>query len=405
MVFAGSFASGYILRSCRLSGGRLATGLYARPSLRTFSRASRPLGPFCKHDVFRTVMQMRTFSRTVPTLSARDVTGNDTKASEVTLEQGTTSVIDAAEPASSAVSSSGIIESAINHLPPALQYGDFAAMGLAGWSPAGIIRWSLEIINVSTGLPWFWTIVAGSLFWRMVLMPLTVAGLRNSARLLPLQSHILKSQEELKKIRETGDRLALQKHALKMKKMYQDAGVNMGITALSPFVQIPVTLGMFFAVKRICELPVAQLTNSGLDMLPNLTVPDPYMILPIALCAAVNLQISVGVAELNLTERPETGHIMNGLRVLSILGVWVMNSFPAGLMVSLLVTSVATTIQSIMLQIPAIRRALNIPVVSPEHRGRMPSLIDTGRYLMAAWKRKVAEAQAQARQQDNPRRK
>lgn len=408
MACAGSFASGFVFASCRLSGHRFATAACPRPNLRTFSHLSRLFRTGANHDILRIVVQTRTFSRTVPALSAAGVTTTSVKAPEVTStpsEQTTTAAIDAAEPASSTLSSLGLVESAVSHLPPALQYGDFAAMGLAGWSPAGIIRWSLEIINVSTGLPWFWTIVAGSLFWRFILFPLTVAGLRNSARLLPLQSQILKSQEELKRIREAGDKLALQKHALKMRKMYQDAGVNMGITALSPFVQIPVTLGMFFAVRTICQLPVLQLKYSGLDILPDLTIPDPYMALPIALCAAVNLQISIGAAELNLKERPETGHIMNGLRILSVLGIWVMNSFPSGLMVSLLVTSMATTVQSLVLQIPAVRRALDIPIVSRDHRGRMPSFIDTGRYIVTEWKRKVAEAQAQTRQQANVKRK
>lgn len=188
---------------------------------------------------------------------------------------------------------SGLLENAVTNLPPAMQYGDLAALGLAGWSPAGIIQWTYELINVTTGLPWFYTLVAGSLFWKLVLVPLSVQGLRNSARLLPLQPQIVASQEEMKRIRTSGDKLALQKHALKMRKMYKDAGVNMGATALAPFVQIPVTLGLFFGVRKMCQLPVIQLTHSGLDILPDLTVADPYMILPIALCAAVNMQITV----------------------------------------------------------------------------------------------------------------
>lgn len=252
----------------------------------------QPLGTFPIHGVSRVVVQTRAFSRTVPALST---TTASAAVASTSLDQGTTATVDAAGPASL---SSEILENAISHLPPALQYGDLAALGLIGWSPAGIVRWSLELINVSTGLPWFWTIVAGSLFWRFALVPLTIAGIRNSARLLPLQSKILKSQEEMKKIREKGDTLALQKQALKMRKTYQDAGVNLGITALSPFVQIPVTLGIFFGIKRMCELPVLQLAHSGLSILPDLTVPDPYMALPIALCAAVNFQISVSPNEL-----------------------------------------------------------------------------------------------------------
>ena len=241
--------------------------------------------------------------------------------------------------------SSDFVNTAIANLPPALQYGDLAALGLAGWTPAGLVRWSFEVINVATGFPWFWTIVAGSLFWKVILVPASIQGLRNSARILPLQPQIVESQEELKRLRLSGDKLALQRHALKMRKMYKDAGVSMGVTAFMPFVQLPVTLGLFFGVKKMCDLPVVQLAHSGLEMLPDLTVPDPYMILPVLLCAAVNMQIhvsppfdsssllltlvKVGAAELNLKERPEIGHMMNGLRVLSIAGIWVMSSFPS----------------------------------------------------------------------------
>jgi YidC/Oxa1 family membrane protein insertase len=34
-----------------------------------------------------------------------------------------------------------------------LQYGDFAVLGLAGWMPAGLSSWMLELVNVSTVLP------------------------------------------------------------------------------------------------------------------------------------------------------------------------------------------------------------------------------------------------------------
>lgn len=186
-----------------------------------------------------------------------------------------------------------LADAVVTHLPAALQYGDLAALGLVSWTPAGLIRWSLEIINVTTGLPWFWTLVAGSIFWKAILVPLSVKGLQNSARLLPLQPMILQSQKEMEVIRRSGDRLALQRHALKMRKMYQDAGVSMGATALIPIIQIPVTLGMFFGVRKLCDLPLLQLTHSGLDILPNLTVPDPYMVLPVLLCAAINFQINV----------------------------------------------------------------------------------------------------------------
>ena len=74
-------------------------------------------------------------------------------------------------------------------------------------------------------------------------------------------------------------------------------------------------------------------------------------------------------------------------------------------MVSLLVTSFATTLQSLTLQIPAVRRALDIPIVPREYRGKLPSLMDTASYVVKSWKAKVAEAQTQTRQKTAPRRK
>lgn len=188
-----------------------------------------------------------------------------------------------------------------SHLPAALQFGDLAALGLVSWTPAGLVRWSFEVINVATGLPWFWTIVAGSLFWRAVLFPISVRSIRNSSRLLPIQSKIKKLQEEMLVVRQSGDRLGMQRLSLKIRKTYNDAGVSMLSTALVPFVQIPITLGMFFGVKKMCELPLEQLTHSGFSLLPDLTVADPYMALPILLCVMVNTQIQVSCTRLFCT--------------------------------------------------------------------------------------------------------
>ncbi|KAF8889103.1 60Kd inner membrane protein-domain-containing protein [Infundibulicybe gibba] len=372
-----------------------------RAHFRPFSLACK--APSLPRNTFRSSIFIRNYTKPVPGTPAATLPV-DAPAVPVlppaTNNESVPSAVESIDPSTptDALLSTDLIDTALAHLPPALQYGDLAALGLVGWTPAGLIRWSYELINVSTGLPWFYTIVLGSLFWKLVLVPLSVQGLRNSARLLPLQPQIVQSQDEMKRIRASGDKLALQKHALKMRKMYKDAGVNMGATALTPFVQIPVTLGLFFGVKKMCELPVIQLTHSGLDMLPDLTVADPYMILPVALCAAVNMQITVGASELNLKERPEMGHIMNGLRVLSVLGIYVMSSFPSGLMVSLLVTSFATTAQSLAFQYPPIRRALDIPTVPVEMRGRLPSPMSTVNYMINMYKNKVAEATAAQQQ-------
>lgn len=125
------------------------------------------------------------------------------------------------------------------------------------------------------------------------------------------------------------DLILRQKMALKLKGIYEKAGVSVMGGLVAPLVQIPVTLGMFFGVKKMCSLPVEQMKWSGLDFLPDLTVADPTWILPIAMTVLVNIQIPIGAAEMDFGSRPGMAHLMNGLRVLSAVAIFVTATFPA----------------------------------------------------------------------------
>ncbi|KAG0706191.1 60Kd inner membrane protein-domain-containing protein [Suillus ampliporus] len=234
-----------------------------------------------------------------------------------------------------AASDVGIDIPAVDIAIPPLQYGDLAELGLAGWSPAGIIRWSFEILQVSSGMPWFYTIVAGTLLWRLIILPANIMSLRNSSRLLPYTDKLQAVTTEWKQI-DTSDRLALQRISLKRQKIYEEAGARVLPSIIMPFVQIPVTLGLFFAVRKMTLLPVEQLKQSGVFFLPDLTMADPYYILPILSTVAINVQMSVMKGDVNFAERPDMAHIMNYMRIFSFMSVPLMGSLPSGLWLSIL---------------------------------------------------------------------
>jgi YidC/Oxa1 family membrane protein insertase len=318
--------------------------------------------------------------------------------------------------------------------PPPLEFGDFSELGLLSWTPAGFIRWTIEVIQVTTGMPWFHTIICATVLWRIVLVPISIKTLQNSARLLPMSNRLLAIKDEMAIAQKQRDKLALQRIMLKQQKIYSDAGVSMGPMIIAPFVQLPVTLGLFFGIKKICQLPLEQLKNSGLDILPDLTMADPYFILPTIAAIVINVQISVsipyplftrnsllfkvGAKEMNLVERPQMGHLMNLLRVVSITGIYFMGDLPSvsfafiidtkcecligslkGLMISLITGVAATTLQSLALQYQPLRRWLDIPVVLPQHRGRLPSFKQSIDFVVKSVKEKQLEANRQAARQ------
>jgi len=244
-----------------------------------------------------------------------------------------------------------------------LQYGDLAALGLAGWSPSGLATWMLELVNVSSGLPWFHTIIAGTLLSRLLLLPFSIKQLRNSAALAPHQSRLVELKEELNRAYQTGDKLAVQRVALKQRRVYEESGVSMLPMLLMPFVQLPVTLGMFFGVKHLCALPLEQLRWSGVSFLPDLTVADPYYVLPIVSAVLMNVQLSVGASEMTASaDRTTAVHMINMFRVVSVISIPIMGHFPSGLNLYVLTGIAAMLVQTFVLRRDSVRRVLRIPV-------------------------------------------
>ncbi|KAG1829338.1 60Kd inner membrane protein-domain-containing protein [Suillus variegatus] len=286
-------------------------------------------------------------------------------------------------------SGAGIDIPALDAVIRPLQYGDLAELGLAGWSPAGIIRWSFELLQVSTGMPWFYTIIAGTLLWRVLILPANIMSLRNSSRLLPYTDKLQAVTAEWKSI-DTSDRIALQRISLKRQKIYEQAGARVLPSIIMPFVQIPVTLGLFFAVRKMTMLPVEQLKQSGVFFLPDLTMSDPYYILPILSTVAINIQMSVMKNDVNFAERPDMAHLMNFMRIFSFMSVPLMGSLPSGLWLSILTGVAVSCLQSFILQRATVRRWLKItPRVEP--KVKPPTMMESMQYAKSWYMSKRSE--------------
>ncbi|KAJ7699339.1 60Kd inner membrane protein-domain-containing protein [Mycena rosella] len=266
----------------------------------------------------------------------------------------------------------------IASLPP-LQHGDLHALGFCHWTPAGLIQYSFELVHVFTGLPWFYTFIAATVFWRLVIFPFAVIGMRHTARLRPFTQEMNASSAEMAAARKSGDTVAIQRASMAATKIRADAGVSM-LGLMAPMVQFPISLGMFFGIKQICELPVLQLTQSGFGWLPDLTQPSPYYILPILVAASGNMMIAMGARDMD-PSRPGMGHLMNAFRVASILAIPWMGRFPSGLLLCLLVTSVTAVMQTTIFRVPAFRTALDIPPWAPMSTdgAKLPTMLDTFR--------------------------
>ncbi|KAJ7835942.1 60Kd inner membrane protein-domain-containing protein, partial [Mycena olivaceomarginata] len=277
------------------------------------------------------------------------------------------------------LSDPGVLADTVAAIPP-LQHGDLQALGLCHWTPVGLIQYSYELVHVWTGLPWFYTFIVATVFWRLVVFPFAVVGMRNSSRMRPISAQLNATSQAIQAARLAGDTVAMQKAALEGARLRASAGVSMG-GLVAPLIQMPISIGMFFGIKKMCELPVVQLTQSGVGWLPDLTQPGPYYILPILVAVSGNVMMSMSARDMD-TSRPGIGHLMNVVRVATILAIYWMDRFPSGLLLCLLVTSVSTVLQSAVFRSPAMRTALGIPQWTPPPAGapKLPTMLDTFRF-------------------------
>ncbi|EJF60168.1 60Kd inner membrane protein-domain-containing protein [Dichomitus squalens] len=254
----------------------------------------------------------------------------------------------------------------------------------------------MELINVSTGLPWFWTIVATTVLSRVVLFPFSVKQMQGTAALAPHQAEILAIRDEMAAAQKKKDMLSMQRAALRQRMIYEKAGVSVVGMMIAPFVQLPVTLGMFFGVKTLCDLPLEQLKWSGFEWLPDLTAVDPTWTLPILATLLMNVQLSVTMRDL-VGSTPQMGHIMNLLRLLTTGSVFLLANLSNGVIVYLITSITTMTAQSLLLRHPAIRRALRIPLVPEKLRTPPPTMRESAQYARQWWSDKMAEARAAER--------
>lgn len=170
----------------------------------------------------------------------------------------------------------------IRNLEEAIGY--LNSLGLSyGYGFTSSIQWLMEHIHVWGGVPWWAAIAIAAVAARLVLYKPISVGLEHSTRM-----QILRRNPEYDAATKAWQRAAMagtdQQTVMilrqKAKIMEQAAGIQTWKLFLG-FLQIPVGIGFFRSLNGMARLPVPSMETQGVLWFQDLTVPDPYYILPI----------------------------------------------------------------------------------------------------------------------------
>lgn len=196
-----------------------------------------------------------------------------------------------------------------------------------GWlTPiASPLFWLLQKIHSFTN-NWGWAIIFLTFLVKLVFYPLSATSYKSMARMKKLQPRMATLKERY------GD--DKQRFQQEMMKMYKEEKVNPAGGCLPILIQIPVFIALYWVLLESVELRQADF----MGWLNDLSVPDPYFVLPIVMGASMLIQHFLNPAPVD----PMQKKIMLALPfVFTVFFLW----FPAGLVLYWVVNNILSIAQ------------------------------------------------------------
>ena len=187
-------------------------------------------------------------------------------------------------------------------------------------------------------LPWWLAIVLLTVVVRTLLFPLTVRQVRSMRAMQELRPELDKIRNKYKDNR--------QKQQEEQMKLFQERKVNPLGGCLPILLQMPIIIGIFYAVREFGGDPLRNIPpeypsfrTGGLFWFQDLSVYDPYLILPIL--SAVTMLASMEIT--NKSMEPQQRWLMRLMPIGITIFLW---RFPAGLFVYWITSNIVTLVQN-----------------------------------------------------------
>lgn len=243
------------------------------------------------------------------------------------------------------------------------QIGYLHALGLDfGWGPTSMCQWMLEHIHVYTGLPWWASVISVSLLFRAAIFWPSLTAAEQSAKMQVLRKNprYAQAMDDMQKMAlkggATGQAKAMEAR-LTMKRLQEAMDIQMW-KMFVPMINVPFGYGMFRLLRSMSVLPVPGLETGGLLWVTDLTVPDPYFILPLASAGIMYLIFRTNIKYM----APDQQQTMKWVQmVITPISVIVTVKMSAGVTFFFLSSSLLQLIQTWLWHQPWLRNWKGLP--------------------------------------------
>ena len=249
----------------------------------------------------------------------------------------------------------------------------------------------LQHVHDHSHLPW-WAVILGSTFAlrSAVTLPLAVYQQKVLAKMELLMPTLKEYQEAVKHnvivrcrranlpVEEANRRI--RKEARKVtKELYSQEGCHPLKMAILPWVQLPLWIVISFALRNMTGSYLSATPppphvlqafhTEGALWFPDLTLPDPYTILPVLLVVTNLLNIELHALKRKTASPARIQRVMSNVFRLLTLGMGLVAAqMPAGMTLYWSMSSTYGLLQNIAFKFPKVLRALGVPKTTSESK-------------------------------------
>lgn len=148
---------------------------------------------------------------------------------------------------------------------------------------------------LSHHLPWWLAIIGTTATIRLVFFPLVVKQNIVGIKVFNLMPETQKLQVKINEARYSNNAYEQAINHTKLKLLYDEHGVSLKKRLLPILYQAPMFVSTFLLLRRLADQPVEALTTGGALWFTNLTLPDPYFVLPVLASTSTWLLMEYGL--------------------------------------------------------------------------------------------------------------
>ncbi|ERF73166.1 hypothetical protein EPUS_03007 [Endocarpon pusillum Z07020] len=245
-----------------------------------------------------------------------------------------------------------------------------------GWGPSSMMQWIVEHIHIDGDVSWTTSIILLAAFSRLLILFPMIQASDSGAKLKAAEPVLRPVKERMKAAYKAGDHRKMVEARTELKELNKEYGLSSWKMLIPTLIQIPAQFGAFRVLRNMAELPVPALEKESWFWAHDLTLGDPYYVVPFINALVVYLTIKRG-GEMGTTQMQ--GGIMILLSyIMPCISFIFMSIQPGTVQLYFFVSSLIAFIQARILTNKLFRKALALHPTVPNPKKLISPSITPG---------------------------